>query len=511
MPAAHFLVNPLAGRERVSVKGRPFIPCILIVALAWPLSAAGQTSQGQSPQSSSSSSGGQQSTPGIQGYQVPSQSVFLGGVPSGTATSDVITVTVLDAINRALEHNLGVLVSEQGIGRSSGARWRALSGLLPNINAKVTETREEINLQAFGFGSFGSAFAGIPIVVGPFNVFDARVYLQQSVLDLGTLNRTRSEQHNVEASRHTYQRARDLVVHVAGILYIQALAATARADAARTQKDTAEALYNQAVDLKQNGLIAGIDVLRAEVELATSTQRVTSTANDLEKSKLQLARAIGLPPGQRFQLDDNLPDLPSPDLTLEEAVGRAYRRPDYQAALERIRAAELARRAIVGDNLPSVKVSADYGDIGLSPSDSHSTFTLVGELNVPIFQGGKTKGRLMEADADLRDRRAEADDLKSSIYYEVQSAFLDLRATGELLQVAIKTRDLATQQLGQARDRFGAGVANNLDVVQAQASLAAATEQYISARYGYDLAKGALIRGIGTTEEVFRQILGGSR
>src|SRR5262249_47610978 len=152
-----------------------------------------------------------------------------------------------------------------------------------------------------------------------------------------------------------------------------------------------------------------------------------------------------------------------------------------------IHAAEAARRAIVGDNLPSVKINADYGDIGLSPADGHSTYSVVGEVNIPIFQGGRTKGRLMEADADLRDRRAEAEDLKASIYYEVQSAFLDLRATGEQLQVATKTRDLAAQQLSQARDRFGAGVANNLDVVQAQASLASATEQYISARYGYDL------------------------
>ena len=136
---------------------------------------------------------------------------------------------------------------------------------------------------------------------------------------------------------------------------------------------------------------------------------------------------------------------------------------------------------------------------------------MTGAVNVPIFQGNRTRGRLVEADADIRNRRAEAEDLKAAIYYEVRTAFLDLEATAKQLAVAGKTRDLAAQQLTQARDRFAAGVANNVEVVQAQDAVAVATEQYIAAQYGYDLAKGALIRGTGTSEELLRQILGGSR
>jgi outer membrane protein TolC len=443
----------------------------------------------------------------------PSTSIFLGGVPSGAKTADVQRITVIDAIQRALDHNLGVLTSEQEVGRAEGARWRMLSELLPNVNGRVSETREKLNLAAFGFGpSSGGPFADIPSIVGPFNVFDARVYLSQSVLDFGAINDARSEAHNVSAARYTYQGARAFVIHVAATLYIQALAASARADAAHAQEETARALYNQAVDLKQGGLVAGIDVLRAEVELNTETQRSTATANDSEKAKLQLARAIGLPIGQAFTLDTTLPDLPKPDLTLDEAVARAYEsRGDYRAALERIRAAEAARQAIVGDALPSVHVNADYGTIGLSPSDAQSTFTLIGGVNVPIFQGGRTRGRLLEADADIRRRRTEAEDMKAGIYYDIRTAFLDLQATDQQLQVATKARDLAGQQLTQSRDRFAAGVASNIEVVQAQESVAVANEQYIAALYGYDLAKGALIRGIGTAEDTLRQLMGGSR
>ena len=482
-------------------------PLLLLLAIAGSIRPA--AAQGQP----SSATGGQSTRTSVQGTQAPIPiGTFLGGVPAGAASDAVETITIVGAIVRALEHNLGVLTAEQRLGRAQGARARALSELLPNINGRISETRQQINLQAFGFGGFGAAFSDVPTIVGPFNVFDARIFVSQSVFDSSAINGARAEAHNMEAARHTYRGARDFVINVAGNLYVQALAASARADAARAQQQTAQTLYTQAVDLKQNGLIAGIDVLRAEVQLSTQVQRSTNASNEFEKAKLQLARAIGLPLGQKFALDPALPDLPAADLSFEEAVNRAYRaRPDYLAALERIRAAEAERQAVIGDALPSLKVNADYGDIGLSPGDSHGTFSVAGAVTIPIFQGGRTRGRLLEADADLRNRRAEAEDLKASIYYEVRTAFLDLDATAQQLAVAGRARDLAAQQLTQARDRFAAGVASNIEVVQAQDSVAVATEQFIAARYGYDLAKGALIRGLGTTEETLRQLLGGVR
>jgi outer membrane protein TolC len=438
---------------------------------------------------------------------------FLGGVPSGELTTGVEKLTVISAISRALEHNLGVLSAEQSLGRAQGVRWKALGDLLPNVNGRVSETRQTLNLAAFGFGSSpGSPFGDIPPIVGPFNVFDARIYLSQSVLDFGALNSVRAEAHNVEASRLMFRSARDYVIHVAGNFFVQALAASARADAARAQEETARTLHQQAVDLKEGGIIAGIDVLRAEVQLSTQTQRSTIAANEFEKAKLQLARVIGLPLGQRFELDPALPDLPVTDISLDAAVSLAYQtRPDYKAALERVSAAEATRASVVGDALPSVKINADYGAIGLSPADARSTFAVGGAVSVPILQGGRTRGRLLEADADIRSRRADAEDLKASIYYEVRAAFLDLDATARQLALAGKTRDLANQQLTQARDRFAAGVASNVEVVQAQDAVATATEQFIAAQYGYDLAKGALVRGTGTSEELLRQLLGGPR
>ena len=160
--------------------------------------------------------------------------------------------------------------------------------------------------------------------------------------------------------------------------------------------------------------------------------------------------------------------------------------------------------------MPDIRVNADYGPIGLTPADSVNTYALVGALSVPIFNG-RTRGRLAEADADLRLRRAEAEDLKAGIYYDVKNAFLDLQATAEQLQVATRARDLASQQLVQARDRFTAGVTNNMEVVQAQEAVALASEQYIQALYGYNVSKALLARGLGIAEEATRQLLGGAR
>jgi outer membrane protein TolC len=433
---------------------------------------------------------------------------FMSGVPSGERTGEPLSLSIADAINRALEHNLGVLLAEQAIQRAQGVRWRVLSDLLPSVSGQLAESRQVLNLAAYGF----PLPAGIPSIVGPFNLFDARVSLSQSVLDLKALNDARAETHNLAAARHDRKDARDLVVLVATVSYAQVLAASARVEAAQAQVGTAQALFNQATDLKEGGLVAGIDVLRAEVELDAERQRATTARNEFEKSKLQLARLIGLPIGQVFNLTSQLSEVAIPEMTLDQALERAYRtRSDYLASLERVRAAEATRQAAIGERLPAVRVTANYGDLGTSIADSHSTYALAGAVDVPIFQGGKTRGRLLEAEADLRSRRADADELKAAIYYELRAAMLDLEAGNEQLQVAMRTRTLAASQLTQARDRFAAGVSGNIEVVQAQAAVTAANDQYIAALYTTSLAKGMLVRAIGIAEDTARELFGGIR
>ena len=438
---------------------------------------------------------------------LPPDSPFGGGVPQGTVTSDTLKLSVLDVIKRALDHNLGVLLAEEDANDATGNRAVALSDLLPHVSGRVSQERRKTNLEAFGF----PLREDFPRIVGPFSVFDARVFLTQTVLDMSAFNDFRAAEHSVTAAKHSSRSARDLVVLVAANLYLQTLATEARAVTARAQLETATTLHQQALGLRQSGLVAGIDVVRAEVRMITERQRVTAATNDFEKSKLQLARVIGLPPGQLFELSQEIPFVPVPEMTLEEALARAYReRPDYLAAQERVQEAESARRAIVGEALPSVRVTADYGAIGLHVSSSLPTFSIVGALSVPIFEGGRVQGRLAQADSELRTRRAQAEDAKAEIYYDVRTAFLDLKATEEALQTATRARELAGLQLTQSRDRFAAGVTSNIEVVQSQEVVAQASEQYIAALYGFNVAKAMLARSLGTAEEAVAKYLGGS-
>jgi outer membrane protein TolC len=438
---------------------------------------------------------------------LPRTSPFTGGVPSGTASDQPIRLTIIDAVIRSLQHNLGVLLSEQNSHQLEGDRLVAMSRLLPNINASLPESRRKTNLEAFGF----PLGPGFPRVVGPYNVFDARVFLSQSVFDAEARNEASAAAHRVEAAKHSYQGARSLVMLATANVYLQALASDARAQAAQAQLESSQALHQQAIDLRQGGIVAGIDVVRAEVRLSADRQRATAASNDAQKAKLQLAHMIGLPLGQEFALARDVPPIPDNNQTLEQALDAAYKnRDDYLAAIETQKAAESAKKAATGDRLPSVKVLADWGAIGLTAGTSLPTFNITGAVEVPIFEGRRQDGRIAQADAELKRRTAELENLKATVYYDVRSAFLDLEASKQQNETASRGRQLAEQQLQQSRDRFAAGVASNIEVLQAQEAVALATEQAISAEYGLAVAKALLAESTGSAEETLMRIVKGS-
>ena len=438
------------------------------------------------------------------------QNPFLGGIPSGTPTPAVIQLSLLEAIQRGLRYNLGLLVASDQTEAARGARWRALSDLLPNVYTQISETAQQVSLVAFGLKP--GTIPGLPAVIGPFGLFDARASLTGPVLDFHALERTRQESYNLQAATSNYRNARELVVLVVGGSYLQVLAAAARRDAAQVEFNTAKTLYNQAVDMKRAGVSPAIDVLRAQVEMQAQQQRLVAVSNDFEKQKLQLARVIGLPVAQQFELTDAVPFKPSPEISFDQALETAYKsRADYATALSLEQAAEAGKRAAEAERLPSLGINGDYGDIGTRPGSSHGTFTATAGLRIPVFQGGKVRGDVLQADALLKQRRSELEDLRSRIEFEMRNAFLDLKAASDLVEVAQSTMSLAEEQLRQAQDRFTAGVANNIDIVQAQESVATANESYISSLNSFNLAKLSLARAMGVAESATLHYLGGTK
>jgi outer membrane protein TolC len=437
--------------------------------------------------------------------QSVAQNPFAGGVPSGQPTAGVVSLTLGEAMDRGLKYNLGLVLGQQGTRTAEAVRLRAFSRLLPDAGIRVSETAQQISLAALGF----SGFPGIPQIIGPFSVVDARAFVTQPVLDLAARFGARAESAGVKAAQFSSEDARDITVLTVAYLYLQAVAGQARIETVRAQFATSEALYKRASDMKNAGVAAGIDVLRAQVQMQTQQQRLIYFRNEFEKQKLNLARAIGLPLGQQFNLADALSYTPLPAITFEQALEEAYRsRGDYRRAMELVSAAELSRRSAQAERYPTVALDGNYGAIGRAPGQSHGTFVAAASLTIPVFQGERVKAAVLEADAKLEQRRAELEDLRAAIHYQVRTAFLDLTAAGEQVQVARSAADLAAQQLAQAQDRFAAGVVNNVEVVQAQEAVATANENYINGLYWYGVGKASLARALGGAEKRAKQFLG---
>jgi outer membrane protein TolC len=420
-----------------------------------------------------------------------------------------LPLNLQEAIDRGLRNNLGLLLSSDQTIMARGERWKELSNLLPNLSARVQEDVQTQSLTALGFKSNVFPFP-VPRVIGPFNYFDARASVSQSLFNFKDLEKERAASESLRSAQYSYKDARELVVLAVGNAYLMAIATAARIETTDAQVKNSQALYNKAVDQQKAGLNPAIDTLRSQVELQTRQQQLIAARNDFAKQKLSLARVIGLPPGQEFLLTEKAPYQALTPLPLETYLQRAYAaRSDYQAAQAQVRAAELSRRAATAGYYPSLDFNANYGDIGVTPAQSNGTWQVNGGLNIPIFTGGKVHSDVLEADAQLKQARSQLADLRGRIDYEVRASLLDLNSAADQVEVARSSVELAEQTLTQSEDRFTAGVADNLEVVQAQESVASAHETYIQSLYAHNLAKIELARAIGDAEQGVKRYLKG--
>jgi len=409
---------------------------------------------------------------------------FQGSVAAGQASAS-ITLSLQDAIDRGLKNNLGLLVRTTGTELARVEHIRALSALLPTIAGNISETASQINLATFGFH-----VPNVPTVIGPFGYTDVRASASQTIFDWTAVKNRRSAEENQRAADLSVQDARDLVVQGVGSAYLQIISDQARIDATRAVVATAQALYERARDQHQAGVSPAIDELRAQVELKTEQQTLIAEQNLLDKDKLVLARVIGLPGGQVFTLSESAPYAALEGLTPEEMLKRAYEnRPDYKSALSQVHAAEIARQAAQAERYPTVGVDANYGDIGRNLGSSHGTFTVTGSVRFNVYDGGRIRADIVQADAIIQQRKNELAELQGQIDQQVRSALIDLNTARDQVVVARDNLNLANQTLEQARDRFAAGVADNIEVVQAQQSVANANQSLISAVLLHNLAK----------------------
>jgi outer membrane protein TolC len=431
---------------------------------------------------------------------------FQGSVASGQASATPVALSLQDAIDRGLKNNLGLLVSDTATRVAHAESIRALSALLPTVTGNISETAQQINLASFGF-----KVPNAPSVIGPFGVTDLRASASQTVFDLTSIKNRRAAMLNENAAKLSVQDARDLVVQAVASAYLLIIADRARIEATKAQVATAQALYERARDQHQAGVSPAIDELRSQVEWKTQQQQLIAQENQLAKDKLALARVIGLPSGQSFDTSDTIPYAPLDGITPEAALQRANEsRSDLKSATAQIHSAEMAREAALAQRMPTLGVDANYGDIGQNIANSHGSFAVSGSIKFNIYTGGRIRADVEQADAVIKQRKDELADLQGQIDQQVRNALFDLKTAADQVAVARDNVDLASQTLVQARDRFAAGVTDNIEVVQAQESVANANQSLISSIYNHNLAKVQLARAVGMTENTLKQYMGGA-
>jgi outer membrane protein TolC len=444
----------------------------------------------------------------IGGTSANAQNIAVtGSVPSGPASDQVRRLTLRDAINMALRYNLGAIESGENAQIARGQRLLALSNLLPQVSAGASENVQQVNLATFGFNKFN--IAGIPNVVGPFSYSSVDGSVSQTLFSFESIQRFRSARTAEQAAQLSYQDILDVVTLTVGNAYLQIIEADSRIKAQEAQVQNARALYDRAADQVQAGTAPRIEATRTEVQLHTEEYNLSIARNNFKVAKLTLGRAIGLPLGQQFELADALPYSDISPLSVDEALQIAYKsRSDFRSALASQKAAAQTLSATKGERYPVVAVNGDYGDIGPTFGHSHGDFTFQAGIRVPLFTGGRIKGDITQAEAEIRQRKAEAENIRGQIDYDVRTAFLNLNAAKEQVAVAKQNVELANESLARSKDRFTSGVTDSVEVVQAEQSLASANDQYITSLYNHNFSKLSLARALGVARTNYEHYLG---
>lgn len=413
-------------------------------------------------------------------------------------------LTLQDAIQKGLQANLGVLVAGTRVEEAEGTRIRSLSAaLLPRVTAQTYANVQNRDLRAFGI-----SLPGMPEVVGPFSNYDVRVYAQQNVVDLASYRQLKAAQSSLDAGKLDYQDERDLIVRSIAALYLNAQSAAARAAAARSRVTDSNTLLKLAKDKHDTGTATGVDVLRAQVQLANDKQALLVAENQYKQSLLALARNLGMTPGTPLDLAEALEYRPLAEPVTETLVSAALlSRADYLSLSKQREGLVEQQRANAARWYPKLSLNGNFGGIGRSIGGIQGTGLIQGQVDFTVFDRDRN-GEAQQIASRLKRLDDQAADLRRGVEEDIREALLNLESAAEQVSVARDGQELAQRELELSQDRFQSGTANNVEVVTAQDALARAQENYILAVSSHVDAKFALARALGDTEKNISQFTG---
>jgi outer membrane protein TolC/ABC-type transporter Mla MlaB component len=420
--------------------------------------------------------------------------------PLAPAVGEPLKLTLDKAVSLALRQNTTAQIAVLQAAESVQDKNIARAGLLPQADLQTWDAVRRSNIEA----QLGLQIPGFPQHIGPINVFNAGPNFGMPVFDLALWNRYRSARELANAGRANSLSTREQVILLVVSQYIGTLRAMATVEASQSRVDLAQALYDQAADLQKEGVGTGIDTLRANVELQNEKQALLVAQTDRDSSLYALNRILNLDPHQEIALADSLSffDTPQPDVnvSIDEALGT---RQEWKAIESQEKAAEHDKRASQDLRLPNLRVDGNWAYQGTRLNNGIPIYNYQATLDMPIFTGGRTRAEIVRSDLQLRVIHEQKSDLRNQISLDVKNALLNLKSARSQVEVSTLGVQLANQEVYQARDRFKAGVANNIEVIQAQDALARANDNEIAALYRFNQARADFARSTGQMERVY--------
>ena len=420
----------------------------------------------------------------------------------GDAPGQVLRLTLDQAVGLALKQNTTAQIAILQVAQSEQDKNISRADLLLQASASISDEAEKVNLLA----QFGgrTPFPGFPKTLGPYQVFSAGPSFGMPVFDLTLWRKYQAAQNTLNSSKASSLSTREQVILLVVSQYIGTLRAVANVEASQSRVSLAQALYDQAADLQKEGVGTGIDTLRANVELQNEKQRLIEAERDRETSLFGLSRLLNLDPRQGIELADSLSffDTPQPEVEPSMELALAERQ-EWKALEAQIKAAEYQKKASQDSRLPSLRFDGNFAYVGTSGNTTLPTYTYEASVNMPLFTGGRIHAEVVRADLEVKKLEQQKDDLRNQIALDVKTALLNLQSARNEVQVANLGVQLSKEEVDQARDRFKAGVANNIEVIQAQDSLARANDNQTAALYRFNQARADLARSIGQMEKVY--------
>lgn len=435
-----------------------------------------------------------------------------GGVVVERAKPGALPLSIDEAIEYGIRHNIDILLNLQNQRSVHGQVLQVKNNLLPSMTAVGKTSTQQINLAALGFDPNSVQIPGyngvFPQIV-KVDVTSAQLNLTQQLFNVPAYYLYRAAQRADDVASWTTLNQRGVVALNVATQYLRAVADASEIENARALLKADEVALRQATESHDAGVGTHLDVLRARVQLQTQQQALINAENTFAKDKIALNRLMGMPAEQELTLTDTTPYAEFAALPIEQAMSLALeRRKDLRSLEAQMDVADRTAKAVKYERLPSLSFDGYYGVLGETQGLYHGVFSAAGKLSFPIFQEGQLRGEREVAQAQLSGLRQQIQSLKVTIEQQIRSAMLDVDAANEQVKVARSNVDLATQALQDTTDRFAAGIDDNLPVVEAQATLAAAQSRLVETLYTYNQAKLTLARNTGVVETQYKTYLG---